>query len=21
MADHGRKRSWLKHEEGWCYEN
>lgn len=21
MADHGRIRSWLKHEEGWCYEN
>ncbi len=19
-ADHGRTRSWLKHEEGWCYE-
>lgn len=21
MADHGRIRSWLKHEEGWCDEN
>lgn len=21
MADHGRICSWLKHEEGWCYEN
>ncbi|OSL37850.1 phosphate starvation-inducible protein PsiF [Escherichia coli TA464] len=21
MTDHGRIRSWLKHEEGWCDEN